>query len=48
MSITGESFDYGPFAFIPTYDLRFTAAYFDDLGFIILNFWKGRGTLGEN
>lgn len=32
MSITGESFDYGPFAFIPTYDLRFTAAYFDDLG----------------
>jgi uncharacterized protein YdiU (UPF0061 family) len=32
MSITGESFDYGPYAFIPTYDLRFTAAYFDDLG----------------
>ncbi|MBE9114508.1 YdiU family protein [Lusitaniella coriacea LEGE 07157] len=29
MSITGESFDYGPYAFIPTYDLRFTAAYFD-------------------
>lgn len=29
MSITGESFDYGPFAFIPTYDPRFTAAYFD-------------------
>ncbi|MCE2888002.1 MAG: YdiU family protein, partial [Pseudanabaena sp. 42896M_M3] len=24
MSITGESFDYGPFAFIPTYDPRFT------------------------
>ncbi|MFZ9738880.1 MAG: protein adenylyltransferase SelO [Prochlorotrichaceae cyanobacterium] len=32
MSITGESFDYGPYAFIPTYDLQFTAAYFDDLG----------------
>jgi uncharacterized protein YdiU (UPF0061 family) len=32
MSITGESFDYGPYAFIPAYDLRFTAAYFDDLG----------------
>ncbi|MFN6032762.1 MAG: protein adenylyltransferase SelO, partial [Dolichospermum sp.] len=29
MSITGESFDYGPYAFIPTYDLQFTAAYFD-------------------
>jgi len=29
MSITGESFDYGPFAFIPTYDPQFTAAYFD-------------------
>ena len=29
MSIAGESFDYGPFAFIPTYDARFTAASFD-------------------
>ena len=29
MSITGESFDYGPFAFINTYEPRFTAAYFD-------------------
>ncbi|GAB4534149.1 MAG: YdiU family protein [Pleurocapsa sp.] len=29
MSITGESFDYGPYAFLPTYDARFTAAYFD-------------------
>ncbi|MCC0177975.1 YdiU family protein [Waterburya agarophytonicola K14] len=29
MSITGESFDYGPYAFIPTYDARFTAASFD-------------------
>ncbi|AFY59410.1 YdiU family protein [Synechococcus sp. PCC 6312] len=32
MSITGESFDYGPFAFIPTYDTHFTAAYFDHYG----------------
>lgn len=32
MSITGESFDYGPYAFIPTYDPRFTAAYFDYSG----------------
>ncbi|NJK37735.1 MAG: YdiU family protein [Oscillatoriales cyanobacterium RM1_1_9] len=29
IAITGESFDYGPYAFIPNYDLRFTAAYFD-------------------
>ena len=29
MSITGESFDYGPYAFIKTYDPGFTAAYFD-------------------
>jgi len=29
MSITGESFDYGPYAFIPTYDPQFTAAYLD-------------------
>jgi uncharacterized protein YdiU (UPF0061 family) len=32
MSITGESFDYGPFAFIDRYDPRFTAAYFDHFG----------------
>lgn len=32
MSITGESFDYGPYAFIPTYDPKFTAAYFDYSG----------------
>jgi uncharacterized protein YdiU (UPF0061 family) len=29
MSITGESFDYGPYAFIPTYNSTFIAAYFD-------------------
>jgi serine/tyrosine/threonine adenylyltransferase len=32
MSITGESFDYGPYAFINTFDPRFTAAYFDYFG----------------
>ena len=32
MSITGESFDYGPFAFMDEYDPRFTAAYFDYSG----------------
>jgi uncharacterized protein YdiU (UPF0061 family) len=32
MSITGESFDYGPYAFMEAYDPRFTAAYFDYFG----------------
>lgn len=32
MAITGESFDYGPFAFLPTLDPGFTAAYFDHFG----------------
>ncbi|MBD2232402.1 protein adenylyltransferase SelO [Phormidium tenue] len=32
MSITGESFDYGPYAFMDGYDPRFTAAYFDYAG----------------
>jgi serine/tyrosine/threonine adenylyltransferase len=32
INITGESFDYGPYRFAPTYDLTFTAAYFDHQG----------------
>lgn len=32
MAITGESFDYGPYAFIQVYDPTFTAAYFDYFG----------------
>lgn len=32
MNITGESFDYGPYRFLPTYDPHFTAAYFDHQG----------------
>jgi uncharacterized protein YdiU (UPF0061 family) len=32
INITGESFDYGPWRFIPTYDPDFTAAYFDETG----------------
>lgn len=32
MSITGESFDYGPYAFIDRYNPTFTAAYFDYMG----------------
>ena len=32
LNITGESFDYGPFRFLPTFDPTFTAAYFDHSG----------------
>ncbi|MBW4697617.1 MAG: YdiU family protein [Aphanocapsa lilacina HA4352-LM1] len=32
MSICAESFDYGPYAFIDTFDPGFTAAYFDHYG----------------
>lgn len=32
MNITGESFDYGPYRFLPQYNPHFTAAYFDQSG----------------
>lgn len=32
ITITGESFDYGPWRFLPHYDPNFTAAYFDETG----------------
>jgi uncharacterized protein YdiU (UPF0061 family) len=32
MNITGESFDYGPYRFLPRSDPNFTAAYFDQTG----------------
>ena len=32
MAITGESFDYGPWRFLPRLEPRFTAAYFDHSG----------------
>jgi uncharacterized protein YdiU (UPF0061 family) len=32
LNITGESFDYGPWRFVPTSDPAFTAAYFDETG----------------
>jgi uncharacterized protein YdiU (UPF0061 family) len=32
MSVTGESFDYGPYRFLPRFDPNFTAAYFDQQG----------------
>ncbi len=32
MTVTGESFDYGPYRFLPRYDPNFVAAYFDHTG----------------
>jgi uncharacterized protein YdiU (UPF0061 family) len=32
INVTGESFDYGPWRFTPTFDPTFTAAYFDHAG----------------
>jgi hypothetical protein len=32
INVTGESFDYGPWRFAPTWDPDFTAAYFDHAG----------------
>jgi uncharacterized protein YdiU (UPF0061 family) len=31
-NVTGESFDYGPWRFLPQFDSHFTAAYFDHAG----------------
>ena len=32
LNVTGESFDYGPWRFLPYYEPGFTAAYFDQFG----------------
>ena len=32
INVTGESFDYGPWRFVPTYDPNFVAAYYDETG----------------
>ena len=32
LNVTGESFDYGPWRFLPAYEPGFTAAYFDQTG----------------
>ena len=36
INVTGESFDYGPWRFAPTWDPEFTAAYFDQSGLYAL------------
>jgi uncharacterized protein YdiU (UPF0061 family) len=33
INVSGESFDYGPYRFLPFYDPKFTAAYFDHQGY---------------
>ena len=46
INITGESFDYGPWRFLPTYDPGFTAAYFDETG--LYSFGKQPDALAWN
>ena len=46
INVTGESFDYGPWRFIPTYDPDFTAAYFDETG--LYSFGRQPDTLAWN
>lgn len=46
INITGESFDYGPWRFVPTYDPNFTAAYFDETG--LYSFGRQPDTLAWN
>ncbi|MBO9590179.1 protein adenylyltransferase SelO [Devosia sp.] len=46
INITGESFDYGPWRFLPVYDPDFTAAYFDQTG--LYSFGRQPDTLAWN
>jgi uncharacterized protein YdiU (UPF0061 family) len=46
INITGESFDYGPWRFVPAYDPDFTAAYFDETG--LYSFGRQPDTLAWN
>lgn len=46
INITGESFDYGPWRFVPHYDPDFTAAYFDETG--LYSFGRQPDTLAWN
>lgn len=46
INITGESFDYGPWRFIASYDPAFTAAYFDETG--LYSFGRQPDTLAWN
>jgi len=46
INITGESFDYGPWRFAPSWDAGFTAAYFDQSG--LYSFGRQPGALAWN
>lgn len=46
INITGESFDYGPWRFLPTCDSGFTAAYFDETG--LYSYGRQPATLAWN
>jgi serine/tyrosine/threonine adenylyltransferase len=46
INVTGESFDYGPWRFAPSYDPEFTAAYFDEGG--LYSFGRQPGALAWN
>ncbi len=46
INISGESFDYGPWRFLPVYDPDFTAAYFDETG--LYSFGRQPDTLAWN
>ena len=46
MNVTGESFDYGPYRFLPTFDTEFVAAYFDHTG--LYRFGRQPAVVGWN
>ena len=46
INVTGESFDYGPWRFVPVYDPNFTAAYFDETS--LYSFGRQPDTLAWN
>lgn len=46
INITGESFDYGPWRFAPSWDAQFTAAYFDPSG--LYSFGRQPGAIAWN
>ncbi len=46
INVTGESFDYGPWRFAPSWDAAFTAAYFDQTG--LYSFGRQPGAIAWN
>ena len=46
INVSGESFDYGPWRFVPTYDPGFVAAYYDETG--LYSFGRQPSAMGWN